>query len=474
MADLHDLSALEQAAAIRAREVSPAELVAYQLDRAERLGPALGAFITMTPERALDQARRAEQRILRGVDDLPPLFGVATAIKDLTPTAGVRTTYGSKAFAEHIPERDAYSVSLLAGAGTISLGKTNTPEFGLCPYTDNDLAGPARTPWAPDRGAGGSSGGAAVAVAAGLIPFAHGNDTGGSLRIPASGCGVVGLKPSRGRVSEGPDEPDALGITVQGPVARTVADAAAVLDTLAVPMPGDPFWVPPLPPGETFLGHARSDPGRLRVARYAVPASGVPVDPACLAAWEEASTLLAEMGHEVIDIATPFGRETSEYFITVLAMKSLAIDVDEASEALLRPVTRTWRELGRALTEADYAAAMSGSRLAARHSIEATSGYDIVLTPTLAMVPQAVSFFTEEGTGGPEANINRQGHYSAFTAPYNLTGQPAISLPLHWTEEGLPIGVMLAAQPAGEATLLSVSAQLEAARPWAARHPPCW
>jgi amidase len=474
MADLHDLSALDQAAAVRAREVSPVELVAHQLDRAERLGPALGAFITMTPERALDQARAAERRVLQGVDDLASLFGVPTAIKDLTPTAGVRTTYGSRAFIDHVPERDAYSVSLLAGAGTISLGKTNTPEFGLCPYTDNDLAGPARTPWATDCGAGGSSGGAAVAVAAGLVPFAHGTDIGGSLRVPASGCGVIGLKPSRGRVSAGPDEPDAQGLSVQGPVARTVADAAAMLDALAVPMPGDLFWAPPLPPGETFLGHARSDPGRLHIARHAAPVSGVPVDPACLTAWEEASKLLAGLGHEVTDIAPSFGPETSQCFITVRAVESLAIDVDEASEELLRPVTRAWRELGRAISGAEYAAAVSRLQVAARRSVEATARYDIVLTPTLAMVPQPVSFFTEDGEGEPQGNFHRQGRYSAFTVPYNLTGQPAISLPLHWTDDGLPVGVMLAARPAAEAALLAVSAQLEAARPWAARHPPCW
>ena len=474
MADLHDLSALEQAAAVRAREVSPLELVAHHLSRAERLGPALGAFITLTPERALEQARSAEQRVLQGLDDLPPLFGVATAIKDLTSTAGVPTTYGSQAFAGHVPERDAYSVSLLAGAGTISLGKTNTPEFGLCPYTDNDLAGPARTPWAPDRGAGGSSGGAAVAVAAGLVPFAHGTDAGGSIRNPASGCGVVGLKPSRGRVSAGPDEPDAYGRSVQGPIARTVADVAAMLDALAVPMPGDSFWAPPLPPGETFLGHARSDPGSLRIGRHAVPVSGVPVDPACLSAWEEASKLLADAGHEVCDIEAPFDPETSHYFVILQAVESLAISVDAAGEALLRPVTRQWRELGRVLSAEEYAEAVSLLQLAARRSLEATAAYDIVLTPTLAMIPQPVSFFAEKGKGEPQGNFQRQGRYSAFTAPYNLTGQPAISLPLHWTDEDLPVGVMLAARPAAEATLLALSAQLETARPWASRYPPCW
>jgi amidase len=474
MAELHDLSALEQSAAVRRGEVSPVELVAHYLKRADRMASALGAFVTLTPDEALAQARAVEA-ILTSREDpasLPPLFGVPTAIKDLTATAGVRTTYGSRAFTAHVPETDAHTVSLLRAAGTISLGKTNTPEFGMCCYTDNDVAGPARTPWDPRCSAGGSSGGAAAAVAAGLVPFAHGSDGGGSLRIPASVCGLVGLKPSRGRVSNGPDEADSHGLAVQGGLARTVRDAAAILDALAMPMPGDPYWAAPLPPGETFLQHADRDPGRLRIGRHAAPPSGSPVDPACLAAWEDASRLLTGLGHEVEDIPLPFGPDVPRYFATVWGVKSLDSPVPPQDEALLRPVTRAWREHGRTISGAAYAAAVTGMQLAARRSIVATADYDAVLTPTLGLPPQPVEFFSEDGA--PLDNMRRQAVFAPFTPAYNMTGQPAVSLPLYWTDEGIPIGVSLAGRPAGEAQLLSLSAQLEAARPWAARRPGRW
>ena len=219
--------------------------------------------MTVTAEQALEQARAAAELARRRAADLPPLHGVPTAIKDLTSTAGIRTTLGSRPFARNVPDTDAHAVTLLRAAGTISLGKTNTPEFGQVCYTDNDITGPARSPWDQRCNAGGSSGGAAAAVAAGLLPFAHGSDGGGSIRIPASVCGLVGLKPSRGRVSSGPVAADAPGLSIQGPITRTVRDAAAMLDALAHPMPGDPYWAPPLPPGETFLGYAGRVPGRL-------------------------------------------------------------------------------------------------------------------------------------------------------------------------------------------------------------------
>lgn len=475
MTGLHELSALEQAAAIRRREVSPVELISHHLERIDRLGGRLGAFVTVTPDRALAAARAAEALVIAARGDqagLPPLLGVPTAIKDLTATAGVRTTLGSRAFAAHVPAADAHSVSLLRAAGTISLGKTNTPEFGMCSYTDNDVAGPARTPWDLRCSAGGSSGGAAAAVAAGLLPFAHGSDGGGSLRIPASACGLVGLKPSRGRVSNGPDDADTHGLAVQGPLARTVRDAAAMLDAMAVPMPGDPYWAQPLPAGQTFLQHADRDPGGLRIGRYAVPASGSPVDPACTAAWEDASALLASLGHEVEDIPLPFGPGLAGYFATVWGVKSLDTEVAPQDEALLRPVTRAWREHGRTISGAAYAAAITGMQLAARRSIEATSGYDVVLTPTLGLPPQRVEYFSEDGE--PLENLRRQGVFTPFTPAYNMTGQPAVSLPLHWTGAGMPIGVSLVGSPAGEALLIALSAQLEAARPWAARHPEGW
>lgn len=476
MADIHDLGVLEQAAAIRSGELSPVDLISHYLTRIYELSAALGAFVTVIPEQALDRAEAAADRIAahgRGaVGDLAPLFGVPTAIKDLTATAGIRTSLGSSVYAGHVPGTDAHSVTLLRAAGTISLGKTNTPEFGLCCYTDNDVTGPARSPLDQRCNAGGSSGGAAAAVAAGLVPFAHGSDGGGSLRIPASVCGLVGLKPSRGRVSNGPVGGDAPGLSVQGPIARTVRDAAAMLDALATPMPGDPYWAQPLPPGETFLSHADREPGRLRVARYTRTAGGAMPDPACVAAVEDVSRLLASLGHDVEDIEPPFPASVTGWFNTIWAVKSLDYELDPADEELLRPVTRAWRDYGRTISGARYAAAVTAMQVAARRSIVATAAYDIVLTPTLGLPPQPAEFFTEDCE--PLDNLRRQGAFSPFTGVYNMTGQPAVSLPLHWTAEGVPIGVSLVGRPAGEGPLISLSAQLEAARPWASHKPSCW
>ncbi|MEU6750308.1 amidase [Spirillospora sp. NPDC046719] len=473
MTEPHELTALEQAAAVRAGEVSPAELVRHYLDRAERLNDRYGAFITVTADQAIARAEALSNGAAAS-QHTTPLFGVPTAVKDLTPTAGVRTTYGSRAYADHVPDRDAHLVTLLRRGGMISLGKTNTPEFGLCCYTDNDLAGPARNPWDRARAAGGSSGAAAAAVALGLAPVAHGSDGGGSIRIPASSCGLFGLKTSRGRISAGPDGADVSGLAVQGPLARTVRDAAAMLDVMAVPMPGDPHWAPPLPDGETFLGHAGREPGRLRIGRYARPAApGVDVDPACVEAWEHASRVLEGLGHDVEDIPTPFGPEVSDLFVTVWSVQSLGPAVEPDAEEALRPVTRAWRAYGRRMDGAAFAAAIGGMQRAARASIEATARYDAVLTPTLAALPQPVEFFDEKDTE-PLDNLRRQSAFSAFTSVYNMTGQPVANLPLHRTGAGLPVGVSLVGRPAGEAALLALCAQVEAADPWIRHRPPEW
>ncbi|WP_406141858.1 amidase [Streptomyces sp. NBC_01089] len=466
---LHALTALEQATAVRKGEVSPVDLVRHHLARVEEYDSRFGAFITRTPDAALSAAAAWQDR--RPGDEAPSaLSGVPTAVKDLVDTAGVPTTYGSKAFAAHVPSADAHSVTRLRRAGMISLGKTNTPEFGCCCYTDNDLVGPARNPWNPALSAGGSSGGAAVAVALGLVPVAHASDGGGSIRIPASVCGLFGIKPSRGRVSSGPAGVEATGLSVQGPLARSVRDAAALLDVLAGPEPGDPHWAPPLPPGETFLGHAERAPGRLRIGRYATPATeGVSVDPECLAAWEHAARLLESLGHIVEDIPTPFGPELTGHFVNAWGVQSLGHPLDAEREALLRPVTRAWREYGRGVSGEQFAAAVNGMHRAARRAVEATSQYDVVLTPTLATLPQPVEFFDE--SGDPLENLYRQAAFSAFTGPYNMTGQPAVSVPLYWTADaGIPVGVSLVGRPADEATLIALSAQLEDACPWRDRY----
>jgi amidase len=468
---LHDLTALQQAAAVRAREASATELVEHYLSRIEALDADLGAFITVTPERALAAAAAADRAVLAG-GDLPALHGVPTAIKDLNNTAGLRTTFGSAVLTDFVPEVDDAVVSALAAAGTVSLGKTSTPEFGFPCYTDNDLVGPTRCPWDTSRLAGGSSGGAAAAVAAGLLPFAQGSDGGGSIRIPAGVNGLFGIKPSRGRVSNAPYGSEVTALGVQGPIARTVRDAAAMLDAMAGPVPGDPFWAPPLPPGETFLGAADRPPGRLRVGRYLD--SGMPgaePDPQVRAAFEDASQLLASLGHEVEDLpGPPLTEGVFSAFEVVWALSATTLPVPDAAAGQLRPLTRFLRDRGLALSAKDVMEAMFTLRLFARRLIQRTSRYDVVLAPVCTMPPRPLGWFAADGA----ADFERQKRYAAYPAVYNVSGQPAVSVPLWWTADGLPVGSMLVGRPADEVTLIALSAQLEDARPWALRHPAMW
>jgi amidase len=471
MADLHDLTALEAAAAVRSKAVSPVELVEHALERIAALDEQVGAFVTVTAEAAREQARVAESAVLDG-DDLPPLHGIPTAIKDLNLTRGVPTRFGSRVMSEFVPDFDDNVVTLLRAAGTISVGKTATPEFGLPCYTETDIGPPARTPWDPTRLAGGSSGGAAAAVASGFVPVAHGSDGGGSIRIPASVCGLVGLKTARGRVSRGPLDLDATRLSVHGPLARTVRDAAAFLDAVAIAQPGDPDRPPDLPDGESFLGWCERDPGRLRIGRYCRSPIESELDPQVRAAWERASRLLAELGHDVVDVAAPLPPEAVPAFEVVWAVSAATIPIDPAREGELRPLTRHLRERGRAVSGPAFADALAALNVHARRGVAATAHLDAVLTPTLALLPRPIGWFTADGD--PAADFERQKRFTPFTAIYNTTGQPAISLPLYQSSEGLPIGIMLVGRPAGEAALLSLAAQLEAAAPWHERHPAIW
>jgi amidase len=470
---LHDLTALEQAAAVRAGEVSPVELVEHALRRIESLDPGLGAFLTVTPERALAAARRAERRV-RGGGELPPLHGVPTAIKDLNNTAGVRTTFGSTVLADNVPTVDDAVVTRLADAGTISVGKTSTPEFGFPCYTDNELVGPARCPWDPTRLAGGSSGGAAVAVAAGMLPVAQGSDGGGSIRIPASVNGLVGLKPSRGRVSNAPFGSDVTGLGTNGPLARTVRDAAALLDAMAGPVIGDPAWAPPLPPGETFLGAADRPPGRLRIGRHLEsPMADAGLEPEVQAAFDDAARLLEELGHEVEDVPPGLlGADVLGAFERVWTLSGTLLPVPPERVGELRPLTRELRARGLALSAREAMEALTALRLFARRFTTATAGYDVLLAPVTTMTPRPLGWFDADGDGA--ADFERQKRYAAFTAVFNVTGHPAVSVPLYWTSDGLPVGTMLVGRPADEVTLVALAAQLEAARPWRHRHPPSW
>ena len=395
-----------------------------------------------------------------------------TAIKDLNLTKGVPTKLGSALFTDFVPDIDDYVVELLRAAGTISLGKTATPEFGLPCYTETDIGPPARTPWDTTRLAGGSSGGAAAAVAAGLVPIAQGSDGGGSIRIPASVCGLVGFKPPRGRVSRGPLDIDSSRLGVYGPLARTVRDAAAFLDAVAIPQPGDPDPLPPLPAGETFLGWCDREPGRLRIGRFIDSPIESEIDPQVRAAWERTSELLAGLGHEVIDVTAPIPPDAITFFESVWTVAACSAPIDPARESELRPLTRHLRSRGAAVSGPQYAQAIGMLGLYARQGIAASAHLDAVLTPTLAQLPRPIGWFTEGGD--PAEDFERQKRFTPFTAIYNTTGQPAVSLPLHQSEEGLPIGMMLVGRRAGDAPLLALAAQVEAAAPWRDRHPEIW
>ncbi len=472
MTQLHDLTALEQAEAIRARSISSRELTEHYLRRSRELGPRVGAFVGMTADLALAQAEAADDAVRRSTGNLSVLHGVVAPIKDLNLMAGVRSRFGSRVL-EVVPEIDDYVVGRMRSAGLVCTGTTNTPEFGSPCYTENLIAPPARTPWDLERSAGGSSGGAAAAVSTGLAPLAQGSDGGGSIRIPASVTGLVGIKPSRGRVSNGPFGDSVGDLAVQGPLARTVADAAALLDVLAGSAPDDPTRTPPPSPGPTFLAAASRDPGRLRIGRYRDPViAETALDADVIVAYEEASALLADLGHEVVEVQRPFAPEVVPEFEAVWTVLSLLAPVDPAREHELMPLTRWLRARGAEVTGEALALAVSRMRMLSRQSIRAMGDLDAVLCPTLAKLPALVGSLRDDDD--PAADFAAQKAFTPFTSPYNISGQPAISVPLHWTESGLPVGIQIVGRPFDESTMISIAAQLEQARPWMQRRHALW
>ncbi len=452
MTELHDLSALEQGRAVARGEVSPEELVAHYAGRADDVG----AFVTPTPESALERARVLGPR----PDDAGPLWGVPTAIKDLAATAGVRTTFGSALYADFVPSVSDEVVQRIEAAGMVSLGKTSTPEFGSPCYTEPEGAPAAVTPWDRTRMAGGSSGGAGAAVAAGLVPLAHGSDGGGSIRIPASCCGLVGVKPSRGRVSGAPMYGDVVGLATAGPLALTVRDAAAYLDVMAGPAVGDPSWAPPA--ADSFL-NACDDPAwrgrRLRVARFAEPViAASEVHPAVVAAWERTCAELIDLGHEVVDVAVPLPPEAVPVFeICWSVLTAMAVPI--GAEDRVRPLTRWLTERGRAVSGPEFALAVGELRRVAAGALRALADFDLVVTPTVAQPPLPVGAIRDDAD--PAADFEAQKRFTPWTSAWNVTGMPAISLPVGTTADGLPVGVMLAARPAEDALLLAAAATLE-------------
>jgi amidase len=358
-------------------------------------------------------------------------------------------------------------------AGLVSLGKTNTPEFGSPCYTEPDVAPPARTPYDLDRMAGGSSGGAAAAVAAGLVPFAHGSDGGGSIRIPAGCCGIFGFKPSRGRVSGGPVYGDPVGLGTSGPLTRTVRDAAALLDVMAGPAVGDPFWAAPLPEDESYLGWCDQEPRRLRIAAFAQPViAEAAVHPECRTAYDDAARLLGALGHDVEEVEVPIPGEAAATFETCWAVLTALTVVPDDREHLLRPLTRWLMARGRAVSAPEFGLALGELRRVAAGALALLAPYDAVLTPTLAQPPLPIGAIRDDAD--PARDFENQKAFTPFTSAWNVTGMPAASLPLHWTADGLPVGVMLAGRPGEDHRLLALCAQVEAAAPWRDRTPPGW
>jgi amidase len=471
---IHDLTATEQARLIRERVLSPVEVVEHYLERIDHHSATVGAFVTVTGEMAMSEAAELERRLEDRAAPVAPFAGVPIGIKDLTLTAGVTTTFGSAALADHVPSVDAAIVSRIRGAGFLLVGKTSAPEFGPTCYTEPAVAPPARTPWDLERSASGSSGGAAAAVASGLLPVAHGSDGGGSVRTPAANCGLVGFKPSRARISPAPAV-DIIGTSTDGVLARTVEDAAGFLEVVCGPEPGDRFTVA----HDDRLGVAGDGrPKRLRIARCVDPGNGAPVHPDVVAAVDRAAEELSRMGHVVEDIEHPMGGAYGAIQDDITGLFAVGVSaavttlVAEERRQLLRPFTQWLVERASRTTAPELLLSLQRLFGAAATALQALDPFDALLTPTTTQPAPRVGAFRDDEN--PAAEPAAMLAWTAFTPPYNLTGQPAVSLPLAATADGIPLGVHLVGRRGGDSALLTLATQLEEAIPWKARHAPIW
>jgi amidase len=470
MDDFASLDATAQAELVRRREVKPIELVDAAIGRIERLDPRLNAVVTSL----FEQARAAAADPPAG-----PFRGVPFLVKDLQATcAGARHTAGSRLLGEFVAPVDSELVARFRAAGLIVVGLTNTPEFGILPTTEPLRFGPARNPWDPTRSTGGSSGGSAAAVAARLVPLAHANDGGGSIRIPASCCGLFGMKPTRARNPMGPSFGDILsGLVVEHAVTRSVRDSATLLDATAGPDAGAPYWAPL--PTRPFREEVGANPGRLRIAFTTSSATGGAVHADCVAAVRDAATLCAGLGHHVEEAAPPLSGELiTECFVTVWT-SGVAWNLDTAARLagrapgpeMVEPLTWALAEAGRQRTGAEYLAAVQGLQGITRTVASFMRDWDVLLTPVVAEPPPPLGTF-DATPDNPLAGFMRAAEYVPFTPLANATGQPAMSVPLWWNAAGLPVGAHFVGRFGDEATLFRLASQLEAVRPWAARRPP--
>ena len=464
--DICYMSALEMAEAIKTKGLSPVEIMDAVLERIERLNPKVNAYCTLVAEGAGRQAKEAEAMVMRG-EKLGPLHGVPVSIKDLISTDGIRTTFGSKIYENFVPQQDAIVVERLKEAGAIVIGKTNTPEFGFMGLTDNLLFGTTRNPWNLERHAGGSSGGASAAVASGMGPLAIGSDGGGSIRIPSSFCGVFGLKPSFGRVPSGPGS-DWQTLSHCGPITRTVRDAALTMEVIAGRDDRDRYSLPET--GLNYLSFLGGDLKGLKVAwspdlGYAV------VDPQVLEASAEAVRVFDTLGCDV-ETDTPEADNPGRAFSTMWGVRFAASHLDKLEEwrEQLNPRLVSIVERNRDRLAVEYARAAL-EREEYWHKIQPFfEKYDLLLTPATAVPAFEVDKFEISEIGGVKGSPFLE--WTPFTYPFNLTGQPAASVPCGWTDDGLPVGLQIVGRCFDDVTVLRAAAAFEQASPWTDKRPP--
>jgi amidase len=464
----HDAMALAQL--IASREVTAEEVLQAAIARAEAINPAINAIV----HKQYDKARRA---IASGLPQ-GPLAGVPYLIKDLAfLDTGEPATLGSSLFKDFIADHDSAYVARCKAAGLVIMGRSSTPEFGLNPNTEPRLFGSCRNPWNLEHSAGGSSGGAAAAVSAGILPVAHATDGGGSIRIPAAQCGLFGLKPSRGRMSLGPDTGEGWGgLSIGHVVSRSVRDSAVMLDCTGGLVPGDPYTAPP-PPAGGFLAVLNQPPRRLRIALMLKDHRGASLHPECEAAVKAAAKLCESLGHIV---------EEADPGIDLIALRPMNATIAATNTA--RALTLRWKvlgrepnpadieaatwavyERGRGISAIDYVGAIAAAHAAGRKMGNFLSTYDVILSTVLAGPPPKLGYFDQNGD--VQTFVDRVNTYLGVTPVHNATGTPAMSVPLHWTADGLPVGVHFAGRYGEEATLLRLAAQLEEAQPWFDRVP---
>ena len=463
--------ALGLAELIAQKQIKPEEALEAAIERIEATNPKINAVV----QKQYDDARAA---ITAGLPN-GPLRGVPYLLKDLyTWQKGARVGNGSRIYDAFVADHDFTLVERYKAAGLVILGRTNTPEFGLNAATEPVVNGPTRNPWNLGRSAGGSSGGGAAAVAAGMVPAAHGTDGGGSIRIPAANCGLFGLKPNRARNPAGPDVGEGWsGLACGHAITRTVRDSAALLDASSGPAAGDPYWAPP--PSRPFLLEVGDEPGKLRIAVMKKAVGGVAVHPECVKGVESVAKLCAELGHHVVEAAPDFDFAALRWAMAVIIAANVRNALDYRLEVLKREqrqgdverITELWAEQARKMTARDYAQTVVIVHGVGRRFGAFFRDHDLLLSPTLAEPPLPLGS-TDMMGNDLDAYNERLFRLIPFTPQFNVSGGPAASLPLHWTEDGLPVGIQLGADFGNEALLFRIAAQLEAARPWKDKRPP--